>query len=273
MLLQSGALAGPLTGAEVSPHPCRGPQTSEADVQRTSLERKRQESLVASESATRQKLEQAVADEERFRAERASGQAQVDSAAAQLASHQADLERARAHLDSARAELEAQRRQRAVLDAQEQTLQADLKGRQAGLELARTNLGYTRIIAPEDGIVGERDVRAGQLVSPGTQIVSLVEQQLWVQANYRETQLLRIRPGDPAMVHVDAFPGLVLKGRVEEVAPASGSHALLPPDNATGNFTKVTQRVPVKIVFDEKQSGMDRLRPGLSVVVSVRTKG
>ena len=251
-----------------------GVTATEADVQRTSLERKRQESLVASESATRQKLEQAVADEERFRAERDSGQAQVDSAAAQLASRQADLERARAHRDSARAELEAQRRQRAVLDAQEQTLQADLKGRQAGLELARTNLGYTRIIAPEDGIVGERDVRAGQLVSPGTQIVSLVEQQVWVQANYRETQLLRIRPGDPAVVRVDAFPGLVLKGRVEEVAPASGSQfALLPPDNATGNFTKVTQRVPVKIVFDEKQNGMDRLRPGLSVVVSVKTKG
>jgi len=247
---------------------------TQAYVQRTSLERKRQESLVAAESSTRQKLEQAVADEERFQAERMSRQAEIDSAVAQLASRQADLERARAHRDSAREELEVQRRQRAVLDAQEQTLQADLKARQAGLKLARTNLGYTRIIAPEDGIVGERDVRAGQLVSPGTQIVSLVEQQVWVQANYRETQLLRIRPGDPAMVRVDAFPGLVLKGRVEEVAPASGSQfALLPPDNATGNFTKVTQRVPVKIVFDEKQNGMDRLRPGLSVVVSVRTKG
>jgi membrane fusion protein (multidrug efflux system) len=247
---------------------------TQAYVQRTSLERKRQESLVAAEASTRQKLEQAVADEERFQAERASRQAEIDAAVAQVTSRQADLGRARAHLDSARAELEAQRRQRAVLDAQEQTLQADLKGRQAGTDLARTNLGYTRIIAPEDGIVGERDVRAGQLVSPGTQIVSLVEQQVWVQANYRETQLLRIRPGDPAVVRVDAFPGLVLKGRVEEVAPASGSQfALLPPDNATGNFTKVTQRVPVKIVFDEKQNGMDRLRPGLSVVVSVRTKG
>jgi membrane fusion protein, multidrug efflux system len=247
---------------------------TQAYVQRTSLERKRQESLVAAESSTRQKLEQAVADEERFQAKRASRQAEIDSAVAQLTSRQADLQRARAHLDSARAELEVQRRQRAVLDAQEQTLHADLKARQAGLELARTNLGYTRIVAPEDGIVGERDVRAGQLVSPGTQIVSLVEQEVWVQANYRETQLLRIRPGDPAVVRVDAFPGLILKGRVEEVAPASGSQfALLPPDNATGNFTKVTQRVPVKIVFDEKQNGMDRLRPGLSVVVSVRTKG
>ena len=161
-----------------------------------------------------------------------------------------------------------------MLDAQEQTLQADLKERQAGLELSRTDLGYTRIVAPQAGIVGERDVRPGQLVSPGTQVLSLVEQQPWVQANYRETQLLRIRPGDPAVIRVDAFPHLALKGRVEDIAPASGSQfALLPPDNATGNFTKVTQRVPVKIVFDENQNGMERLRPGLSVVVAIRTKG
>ena len=140
-----------------------------------------------------------------------------------------------------------------MLDSQEQTLHADLSGRQAALELARTNLGFTRIVAPQDGIVGERKVRAGQLVSPGTQILSLVENQIWVQANYRETQLLRIRPGDRAEIRVDALPGLVLKGYVEEIAPASGSQfALLPPDNATGNFTKVTQRVPVKIVFDDR---------------------
>jgi membrane fusion protein (multidrug efflux system) len=251
-----------------------GLAATQADVDRTSLERKRQEALVAAESATRQKLEQAVADEIRFQAQRTSRQAEIDSAAAQLASRHADLQRARAHLDSSRAEVEVQRRQRAVLDSQEQTLQADLDTRLAALDLARTNLGYTRIVAPEDGIVGERKVRAGQLVSPGTQIVSLVEKQIWVQANYRETQLLRIRPGDPAEIRVDAFPGRVLKGHVEEIAPASGSQfALLPPDNATGNFTKVTQRVPVKIVLDDHQGGMERLRPGLSVVAVIRTKG
>ncbi len=251
-----------------------GVAATQADVQRTSLERKRQEALVAAESATKQKLEQAVADEERFQAQRAGRLAEIDSAGAQLSSRQADLQRARAHLDNSRAELEAQRRQRAVLDSQEQTLHADLSGRQAALELARTNLGFTRIVAPQDGIVGERKVRAGQLVSPGTQILSLVENQIWVQANYRETQLLRIRPGDRAEIRVDALPGLVLKGHVEEIAPASGSQfALLPPDNATGNFTKVTQRVPVKIVLDDHQNGTERLRPGLSVVASVRTKG
>ena len=247
---------------------------TEADVRRTSLERKRQEALVAAESATRQRLEQAVADEERLQAQRTSRLAEIDSAGAQLASRQADLRRARAHIESSRAELEAQRRQRSVLDSQEQMLHADLKARQAALDLARTNLSYTRIVAPEDGIVGERKVRAGQLVSPGTQIVSLVEQQVWVEANYRETQLRHIRAGDPAEIRVDAFPGLVLKGRVEQVAPASGSQfALLPPDNATGNFTKVTQRVPVKIILDDRQGGTERLRPGLSVVATIRTKG
>jgi membrane fusion protein, multidrug efflux system len=243
----------------------------QADVQRTSLERKRQEALVAAESATRQHLEQAIADEERFRAQRASREAEIDTSKAQLASRQADLNRAKARLESSRAELEAQRRQRSVLDSQKLMLRADLKARQAALELARTNLSYTRIVAPEHGIVGERKVRAGQLVSPGTQLVSLVQREIWVQANYRETQLRNIGEGDHAEIRVDAFPGLALKGRVSQISPASGSQfALLPPDNATGNFTKVTQRVPVKIVFDQNQQS-NRLRPGLSVVAVVRT--
>ena len=244
---------------------------TDADVQRTLLERKRQEALVAAESATRQKLEQAVADEERSRAQRASRQAEIESARAQLASRQADLSRANARLESSRTELEAQRRQRAVLDSQELMLRADLNARKAALDLTRTNIGYTRIVAPEDGMVGERKVRAGQLVSPGTQVVSLVQREKWVQANYRETQLRNIRVGDRAEVRVDAFPGLVLKGKVLQIAPASGSQfALLPPDNATGNFTKVTQRVPVKIVFDQSRD-LDRLRPGLSVTTLIRT--
>src|SRR5208283_2025163 len=245
---------------------------TDADVQRTSLERKRQEALAASGSATHQRLEQAIADEERYRALRGSREAEIASASAQVASRQADLSRARAQVESSRTELEAQRRQRAVLDSQEQMLRADLNVRQAAAELARTNLSYTRIVAPEDGVVGERKVRAGQLVSPGTQIVSLVQRQVWVQANYRETQLRRIRKGDSAEIRVDEFPGLVLKGSVAEIAPASGSQfALLPPDNATGNFTKVTQRIPVKIVLDQNQAEADRLRPGLSVTAVIRT--
>ena len=244
-----------------------------ADVQRTSLERKRQEALIASESTTRQTLEQAVAGEERYRGQQGSREAEVSAAAAQVASRQADLNRAKASLESTRVEVEAQRRQRAVLDSQELLLRADVAAKRAALDLARTNLNYTRIVAPDDGIAGERKVRAGQLVSPGTQVLSLVQQQVWVQANYKEDQLRNIREGDPAEIRVDAFPGLVVRGKVGKISPASGSQfALLPPDNATGNFTKVMQRVPVKIVLDDAQGLTDRLRPGLSVVATIRTR-
>ncbi len=250
-----------------------GLTATQADVQRTSLERKRQEALVASESATRQKLEQAVADEERFRAQLSSREAEISSAGAQFASRKADLQRAKARLENTRAEVEAQKRQRSVLDSQELVLRADVTVKRAASALARTNLDYTRILAPEDGIVGERKVRAGQLVSPGTQVLSLVQQRVWVQANYKEDQLRYIREGSPAEVRVDAFPGVVFKGKVAQISPASGSQfALLPPDNATGNFTKITQRVPVKILLEDRSNATtDHLRPGLSVVATIRT--
>jgi membrane fusion protein (multidrug efflux system) len=243
-----------------------------ADVERTLLERRRQEALIATESATRQKVEQVVAEEQRFRAQLASRKADYGTALAQLASRQADLARARARLGSTMAELEAQKRQRAVLDSQELLLRADLSSKSAALALARTNLNYTRITAPEGGIVSERKVRPGQLVSPGTQVISLVQSEIWVQANYKETQVRHFRAGDRAEVRVDAFPGVILKGKVDNVSPASGSQfALLPPDNSTGNFTKIVQRVPVKIVLDAGQPTVERLRPGLSVIATVRT--
>jgi len=251
-----------------------GIDETKADVERTSLERRRQEALIATESATRQKVEQVVADEQRFHAQLASGDAELAAAKAQLSSRQADLARARAQLGSQKAEFEAQKRQRAVLDSQELLLRSDLSAKRASLALARTNLAYTRIVAPENGIVSERKVRPGQLVSPGTQVISLVQRDIWVDANYKETQVRHIRAGDPAEIQVDAFPGVIFRGKVDDVSPASGSQfALLPPDNATGNFTKIVQRVPVKIVLDQGQTGADRLRPGLSVIATIRTNG
>jgi membrane fusion protein, multidrug efflux system len=251
-----------------------GIDATKAEVDRATLEQRRQEALIAAKSATRQKVEQVVAEAQRLRAQLASRQDDLNSATAQLASRQADLARARAHLDSAKSELEAQKRQRAVLDSQELLLRADLSSKKAALTLARINLGYTRITAPEKGIVSERKARPGQLVSPGTQVISLVQSDVWVQANYKETQVRHIHAGDPAEIGVDAFPGLVFKGKVDQVAPASGSQfALLPPDNATGNFTKIVQRVPVKIVLDPGQATPGRLRPGLSVTAIVRTNG
>jgi len=245
---------------------------TKADVERTQLERRRQEALIATESATHQKLEQAVADQQRYEATMASREADLATARAQLASRQADLARAQSQLGSAQAEYEAQKRQRAVLDSQELLLRADLDSKRASLSLAITTLGYTRIVAPEDGVVSERKVRAGQLVSPGTQVISLVQRDIWVQANYKETQVRHIRAGDDAEIQIDAFPGIAFRGKVDQVAPASGSQfALLPPDNATGNFTKIVQRVPVKILLQPGQTELDRLRPGLSVIATVRT--
>jgi len=247
---------------------------SQADVERTTLERRRQEALIATQSATRQKLEQVVADAERFRAQLASRDSDLSSATAQLASREADLARAHARFESTKAELEAQKRQRAVMDSQELLLRADLNAKRASLALAQVNLGYTRIVAPESGIVSERKVRPGQLVNPGTQVISLVQRDVWVDANYKETQVRHIRAGDAAEIHVDAFPGTIFRGKVDHVSPASGSQfALLPPDNATGNFTKIVQRVPVKIVLDAGQTAAERLRPGLSVIATVRTNG
>ena len=233
-----------------------GEDAARADVVRTQKERQRQEALLQTSSSTPQKVEQVVADEQRF--------------AAQLASREADLEQAKTLLRSNELAVEAERRSKAVLESQELQLIADLHAKEAALTVARINLGYTKIEAPADGSVGERQVRPGQLVSPGTQVIAFVSNIKWVQANYRETQLTNMKVGDPAEIRVDTYPGKVFRGKVLEIAPASGSQfALLPPDNATGNYTKVVQRIPVKIAFDEASTS--ELRPGLSVIATVRT--
>src|SRR3984893_9649771 len=140
-------------------------------------------------------------------------------------------------------------------------------------DLATINLGYTRISAAVEGMVGERQVRPGQYLSIGTQVISLVPlPNVWVIANYKETQMTNIRAGQRARVTVDAFPGKVLHGQVDSWSPASGAEfSLLPPDNATGNFTKVVQRIPVKIVLDRDPSLGDLLRPGMSVIATIDT--
>jgi membrane fusion protein, multidrug efflux system len=235
-----------------------GIEAVQADVVRTQQERARQEALFQSHSTTQQKVEQAVADEQRF--------------AAQSASRKADLEQAKTMLRSNELAAEAERRTKAVLESQDMQLIADLHAKEAALTVAQVNLGYTTIEAPADGLVGERQVRPGQLVSPGTQVIPFVDRIKWVQANYRETQLTNMKGGDPAEIRVDAYPGKSFRGKVIEIAPASGSQfALLPPDNATGNYTKVVQRIPVKIAFDD-ESVATSLRPGLSVIATVRTR-
>src|SRR6202007_1858180 len=150
---------------------------------------------------------------------------------------------------------------------------ADIEAKKAAIVVAQVNLAYTRISAPTDGTVGERHALAGQLVAPGTQMIDLVKSEIWVQANFKETQLTNMRVGAPADIRVDTFPNQVFHGKIAELSPASGSQfALLPPDNATGNFTKVVQRIPVKIVISPEQPYLDRLRPGFSAVVTVHTR-
>jgi len=247
-------------------------EATRADVVRTELERRRQASLIEAGAATKQRLEQVVADADRFQAILAGREATLAQARAGLAARQADLGQAEAALLGRRSDLEAQHRQRDVIESQEIQARADLSARQAGLKVAQTNLEYTRIVAPADGIVGERKVRLGQLVNPGTQVLSLVESKPWILANYKETQLAHVRKGNVVDITVDALPGIVVKGRVEEIAPASGSQfALLPPDNATGNFTKVVQRIPVKIALEPDEKKLERLRPGMSVISKIRT--
>ena len=235
-----------------------GKEAVSADVVRTQKERKRQEVLLQTSSSTPQKVEQVVADEQRF--------------SAQLASREADLEQAKTLLRSNELAVEAERRTKKVLESQDLQLIADLHGKEAALMVAQVNLGYTKIAAPSDGRVGERQVRPGQLVSPGTQVITFVSNFKWVQANYRETQLTNVKVGDAADIRIDEYPGKVLHGKVIEIAPASGSQfALLPPDNATGNYTKVVQRIPVKIAFEDSTTAAT-LRPGLSVIATVRTR-
>ncbi|HYZ31230.1 MAG TPA: HlyD family secretion protein, partial [Crenalkalicoccus sp.] len=186
----------------------------------------------------------------------------------------ANLQQSSAQLAQMQAQAEAAQRQTTVQDAQIRQQEAQLQAAQAALDLARINLGYTRIRAPEDGMLAQRAARPGQYVATGTQVNALVPlSRQWVIANFKETQMTRLRPGQPARVTVDAFPGLVLKGRVESWSPASGAQfSLLPPDNATGNFTKVVQRIPVKITLDlQDEPRAALLRPGMSVVARVET--
>ncbi len=222
-------------------------EATQADLTRYHLEAVRQKTLLQTKIAgTPQLTEQAVDNEAH--------------AAATLALNHAQLDQQRGQIQ--------------VLDSQQKQAQASLAAQRAARDLATINLGYTRITAPVDGMVGQRLVQAGQYLNVGTQVMSIVPlPNVWVIANYKETQLTRIRVGQPARVTVDTFPGKVLHGHVDSWSPASGAQfSLLPPDNATGNFTKVVQRIPVKIVLDPDSELATLLRPGMSVVATIDTK-
>src|SRR5437762_443292 len=174
----------------------------------------------------------------------------------------------------ARAALVAEQSQLAVLESQKREEEAKLAQARASLQLAKNDLDNTVIQAPVAGIAGNRAGQIGQYVKPGSQLLSLVPlPRVFVTANFKETQLTRMRPGQPAEISVDAYPDQPLQGRVESFAPGSGAQfSLLPPDNATGNFTKIVQRVPVRISVPADGPLARLLRPGLSVTVTVDTR-
>jgi membrane fusion protein (multidrug efflux system) len=183
------------------------------------------------------------------------------------------IDQASARLTNVTAVLAAERKQVDILTAQRDGAEGGLKRAQAKLEMASYELSYTRITAPQDGMVGERAVRVGAYVTPGSKLLAVVPlAQAYVVANFQETQLTHVQPGQNVQVSVDTFGGEMLNGRVESIAPATGvTFASVKPDNATGNFTKVVQRIPVKIVLAPGQPLAERLRVGMSVEARIDT--
>ena len=255
--------------------------------------------LRAAEAAvgSRGRAGQAQAEYQVSRAEAASEQAGVAAAEADYKKAAADVERyrslaaqkiisaqqldaAEATASAAAAKLEAARRQAAAAGSQVsasgaavRSADARLAAAEAAVDNARLQLSYTYITAPVSGIVAKRNAEVGALVQVGQTLMSIVpDENVWVTANLKETQLTHVRVGDRAEFTVDAYPGRKFEGRVESLSPATGARfSLLPPDNATGNFTKVVQRVPVRIAVDEAAGSPVPLRPGMSVDVTIET--
>lgn len=180
----------------------------------------------------------------------------------------------RAEVAGAVANLDAAQKEHEVLLAEERRIEAELRQQEEELKLPAQELADTVISAPIAGVVGNRRVRVGQYVKPGTLLLAIVpRQEFWVEANFKEVQLARMRDGQPVTIVVDAYPGTPLAGQLESLSPASGAEfSLIPPENATGNFTKIVQRVPVKIRFQAGQPLLGSLRSGMSVVVKMDTR-
>jgi membrane fusion protein, multidrug efflux system len=178
---------------------------------------------------------------------------------------------ARATLSAARSRVELARAQAELTHAQEQTAEAAVKQAQASLTQAELDLSYTHVMAPVDGSVAKKLVELGNFVQPGQTLLSLVPTKVYVVANFKETQVEGIVPGDAVSIRIDSFPDLHLRGHIDSIQRGSGSEfALLPPENATGNFVKIVQRIPVKILLDAPPESVAGLAPGMSAEVSVR---
>jgi membrane fusion protein, multidrug efflux system len=183
----------------------------------------------------------------------------------------ADYQEASAQAQKSRASVEAAQRELEVIDTRKRQTAAALAEADASVDLARLNLSYTELRSPITGVIGNRSARTGAYAAIGTQLISVVPAQgLWIDANFKESQLAHMRPGLPVTVTADVLPGHEFRGRVASLAPATGAEfSVLPAENATGNFTKIVQRVPVRVLLDSNDPGLAQLRPGLSVDVDV----
>ena len=221
-------------------------------------------------SAAKAETTRAQLDDARYRD--LAGRSAVSVESAQRA--QAAAQAAQAGQDRAAAAQQGAQRQIDVIASQRKQARAALAQADAELEVARLNLSYTELRAPVDGVIGNRRARAGAYATAASQLLVVVPSHgLWIDANFKEDQLERLRVGQAVDVHADVDPGRAFKGHVVSLAPATGAQfSVLPPENATGNFTKIVQRVPVRISLDGKDGELDLLRPGLSVKASINTK-
>ncbi len=246
-------------------------QQAEANDLKAQDDVNRYKPLAAKDEIPQQRYTQAVESQK-------ATAAAVEAARASAAAVEQAVTQARARLAQAQAQLqyaETRPQQISVQRSRAQAAEAETQRATAAFEQAQLNLQYTTIVAPVSGIVGQRSVQAGQNVSPGQQLMTVVpldSQNIWVTANFKETQLKYMRPGQPVKISVDTY-GRSYDGHVLNIAGASGArYSLLPPENATGNYVKVVQRIPVKIVFEKGQDPEHLLRPGMSVEPNVQVK-
>jgi len=250
---------------------------AEANATRTARDVERLKGLLAKDEVSQQQYDAAMAASAAARAAADSTKSQIQEAQAGIQVAESQLTQARTGASQATAQLQtAQTAPQQVEATRARASSADAKVLQqrAAVRQAEINLEYATVKAPARGIVSRKGVEVGQVVQPGQPLMAVVPlEEVWVTANFKETQLRDMRPGQPAIVEVDAYGGRAFKGHIESLAAATGSRfSLLPPENATGNFVKVVQRVPVRIAIDEKQDAQQPLRPGMSVTARVYTR-
>src|SRR5213594_3239653 len=250
---------------------------AQANATKNTRDLERMNQLIAKDEISQQQHDAAVSAADAAHAAVESAQAGVLQAEHEVDADRARVAQSQAELQQAQAEAQAAKtapQQITITKAQAQSAEARLQLAKAALDQARLNLEYTSIKAPVSGMVSKKTVEVGQVVQPGQPMMSVIPQEdIWVTANLKAPQLAEMRPGQAATVSVDAYDGQVYKVRVDSIASATGAKfSLLPPENATGNYVKVVQRVPVKLVFEKGEDSEHQLRPGMSVVVKVKVK-